>query len=78
MGKSGYNGENHSERRRTLRDQQDKDTVKIAIEDTSYKDEVGGIHDEGLGWNPQGHFCGECGNLTCKGCSSEGVWDDTP
>lgn len=39
--------------------------------DTSYKDDVGGVHDEGLGWNPQGAFCGECGSLTCKGCINQ-------
>jgi len=43
---------------------------------TGYRDEVGGIHDEGLGWNPQGHFCGECGSLTCKDCPSTIVDDD--
>lgn len=52
MGKSGYTGENHSERRRTLRDKQDRDTMQLGMKDISFKDEVGGIHDEGLGWNP--------------------------
>lgn len=34
----------------------------------SITDEVGGVHEEGLGWNPQGHFCGECSKMSCKGC----------
>lgn len=44
---------------------------KSQQEDSSFKDEVGGVHDEGLGWNPQGVFCGECSNMTCKGCVNE-------
>ena len=32
-------------------------------------DEIGGTHDKGLGWNPNGVFCGECSNTTCVGCS---------
>ncbi len=35
------------------------------------KDEVGGVHEDGMGWNPQGVWCGECGNLSCKGCPHE-------
>lgn len=31
-------------------------------------DEYGGIHSEGCGWAPNGQFCGECCNITCKGC----------
>lgn len=27
-----------------------------------------GIHEEGLGWNPNGVFCGECSNTTCISC----------
>jgi hypothetical protein len=33
-------------------------------------DDLGGEHDEGLGWNPDGIFCGECSNETCVGCPS--------
>lgn len=32
------------------------------------KDEIGGIHDQGIGYNPNGVFCGECGNTSCTGC----------
>lgn len=31
-------------------------------------DELGGIHYHGIGVNPNGFYCGECGRLTCKGC----------
>lgn len=34
-------------------------------------DEIGGIHEDGLGWNPDGAFCGECTSMDCKTCS---VW----
>lgn len=39
--------------------------------DVALKDEFGGIHDEGMRWNPNGVFCGECGNITCINCSSK-------
>jgi len=29
---------------------------------------LGGIHGEGIGYNPQGVFCGECTRETCEGC----------
>jgi len=35
------------------------------------KDDAGGVHEEGLGWNPQGVFCGECSNRDCSGCKFE-------
>lgn len=31
-------------------------------------DEIGGTHDEGVGWNPNGVFCGECSNTNCVDC----------
>lgn len=34
-------------------------------------DKCGGRHEEGLGWNPNGVFCGECYNMTCEGCPME-------
>ncbi len=37
----------------------------------SITDEVGGVHEEGLGWNPNGVFCGECSKMSCKGCMWE-------
>ena len=36
----------------------------------THVDELGGTHSEGLGWNPNGDFCGECGNMTCDDCST--------
>jgi len=39
-------------------------------------DDVGGTHDEGLGWNPQGYYCGECSKRSCAGCMWEKM-DDT-
>ena len=30
-----------------------------------------GTHEEGLGWNPNGVFCGECSESTCRGCPNE-------
>lgn len=32
-----------------------------------------GTHEEGLGWNPNGVFCGECSASTCRGCPNEGA-----
>lgn len=34
------------------------------------KDDLGGVHTDGVGYAPDGHFCGECTNKTCEGC-----WD---
>lgn len=39
-------------------------------------DEVGGIHEGGCGWNPQGVFCGECSSLTCKDCINQYMLED--
>lgn len=36
-----------------------------------YIDDVGGVHDSGIGWTPNGDNCGECSNISCKVC---GVW----
>lgn len=44
------------------------------IIDSSYKDAIGGIHDSGLGWDPNGHFCGECRYISCADCK---VWRPT-
>jgi hypothetical protein len=46
---------------------------KLSPHDFCVKDELGGVHDEGLGWNPQGVFCGECSNMTCVGCVNKGA-----
>lgn len=39
--------------------------------DDYYIDELGGIHDSGCGWAPDGTNCGECSHISCKIC---GVW----
>lgn len=31
-------------------------------------DEVGGEHDGGCGWHPDGTPCGECGSMSCGDC----------
>ena len=36
-----------------------------------YKDEVGGFHEDAIGWNPQGVWCGECTRESCKDCTNE-------
>ena len=40
--------------------------------DDYYIDEVGGVHDSGCGWAPDGSNCSECSNISCKICS---VWN---
>lgn len=42
---------------------------KLRNTDT-YKDVLGGVHSECVGWSPSGEFCGECSTITCKGCKS--------
>lgn len=32
-----------------------------------------GCHEDGMGWNPFGHWCGECTNGDCHGCPNEFV-----
>lgn len=32
-------------------------------------DDLGGVHSEGTGWNPNGVWCGECCNISCEGCT---------
>lgn len=38
-----------------------------------YYDEVGGFHDSGTGYSPNGIYCGECSKLTCKDCIHERI-----
>jgi len=45
-------------------------TEEEYVYDPAIIDSVGGIHDEGLGWNPKGNFCGECSKVTCENCIS--------
>lgn len=39
----------------------------------TYIDSIGGEHSCGLGYAPNGEFCGECSNISCDGCS---VWEE--
>lgn len=43
-----------------------------AEDDAKWVDSVGGIHEDGCGWAPNGDFCGECSNKTCENCF---VWN---
>lgn len=36
-----------------------------------YFDSIGGIHDSGTAYAPNGDFCGECSNVSCEICP---VW----
>ena len=33
-----------------------------------FRDIVGGLHSEGLGWHPNGSYCGECSYTDCSTC----------
>ena len=46
--------------------------LKFDWEDCGYTDDVGGHHDAGVGWAPDGHYCGECCSDTCETCN---VWE---
>lgn len=37
-------------------------------EDKGCLDEIGGYHEAGCGWQPNGAFCGECSKMSCVGC----------
>lgn len=45
--------------------------IQEEYKDESYRDEVGGVHDCGVAWNPNGVWCGECSKASCKGCIHE-------
>jgi len=42
-------------------------------EHDEWKDDVGGIHSFGTGWNPHGVWCGECCEISCAGCVNENL-----
>lgn len=44
----------------------------MQINDVSKLSETG-YHEDGVGYNPMGHWRGECCNNTCKDCS---VWKE--
>ena len=37
----------------------------------AYYDDIGGFHDSGMGWNPNGNWCGECSKFNCKNCPNK-------
>ena len=43
------------------------------LDEDCYIDAVGGHHDSGCGWNPQGVYCGECCSASCEGCKYENM-----
>lgn len=38
-------------------------------ENNGFYDSVGGYHEGGCGYGPDGIFCGECGESTCGNCT---------
>lgn len=32
------------------------------------EDDLGGVHTDGVGYAPDGRFCGECNKTSCAGC----------
>ena len=42
--------------------------------DNMYIDHVGGVHDSGTAYAPNGNFCGECSNVSCEICF---IWKKT-
>lgn len=42
--------------------------MKIDGYDYYITDEFGGVHTDGVGYAPDGHFCGECTRESCKDC----------
>ena len=43
-------------------------TVKKKDYDYYITDELGGVHTDGIGYAPDGRFCGECTKATCVSC----------
>lgn len=66
----GYLGLDVDEEVRQRLIDEEANEVTIHNEDC-YIDEVGGHHDSGIGWAPNGHWCGECTKSSCSKCS---VW----
>lgn len=58
---------------KTLKNIKDAIRMKIIGYDYYIVDELGGMHSDGVGWAPNGEFCGECTRETCVGC---GPWSE--
>lgn len=39
--------------------------------DEGFYDDIGGYHEAGMGWNPNGNWCGECSQSTCRECPNK-------
>lgn len=53
-------------------EQRDREMIQLHNDcDYEFTDDVGGYHSDGMGWNPQSVFCGECTHTTCEGCKSQ-------
>ncbi len=44
--------------------------------DAFYIDNIGGQHNSGHGWNPDGKFCRECSSISCELCEIWGKIND--
>ena len=67
----GYLGlDTNEEVRQQLIDEEEASSFIKHSEDC-YTDEVGGHHDSGIGWAPNGQWCGECTKSSCSKCP---VW----
>ena len=42
----------------------------------AYYDDIGGFHDSGMGWNPNGNWCGECSKSTCRRCPNTTIKEE--
>jgi hypothetical protein len=49
----------------------DMEQMKRKGYDYYIEDSLGGVHTDGVGYAPDGTFCGECTSETCEGC-----WDE--
>ena len=67
----GYLGLDVDEEIRQQLIDEEANEVIIHNEDC-WTDAIGGHHDSGMGWAPDGHWCGECCKSSCKGCK---VWE---
>lgn len=47
-------------------------TQSAVLDSQGYFDEVGGHHDSGMGWAPDGRWCGECTQASCVNCK---IWE---
>ena len=54
-----------------LRIVQGEHKLNYEWDDCGYLDDVGGHHDSGCGWAPDGTYCGECAQSSCRDC---GIW----